>query len=266
MKTNDDSWQKRACANGELLEREISSLEGLLVPIREKHPIITKYQDFWNQAKQISNAFRNLKPLSPEDRDRLWKKFSAFCEEAKAGQQSEYHELESLSKGHCDEIMTLLKAAPAGSGAQCADLETILAHGHSLQLAAELLGRYKHEMIARHKKQCFGSIQQHRKALDEIWNSLIPEKNRQYPGKVLAQRKNLEKNYERYRKAAEARDHFQGIVDDLKQRIATAWTEEWRADAIRRVVQTERRIGEIDEDIRKLEEWIEKDSLALCEK
>jgi len=263
MNPSEDPWQKKACENAERLEKEIGHLLELIVPIREKRPLITKYQDFWNHARQIFDLFRTLKPITQEDRDRLWKQFSDFCAEVKESQRSEYGTLESLSKGHYDELMEHADAASIPPGKEFPDLEKLMERGYSLKITADLLGKYKHEMIAHHKKRCFQHIQQRRKALDTAWEMFASEKIRHDTGRVSTLRKNIEKNYERYRKASGARDHFQNIVDELRGKISTVWNEEWRADAIRRVVETERRIHEIDEGKRRLELWIAEDERTL---
>ncbi len=62
MKHEDDPWHRNAHTNAGLLDREIKNLVSLTRPIRENRPIVTKYQDFWNRAKQITTMFRELKP------------------------------------------------------------------------------------------------------------------------------------------------------------------------------------------------------------
>ena len=99
MKPEDDPWLKNAHDNAEHLNREINNLVSLTDPIQENRPIIIKYQDFWNKAKQITSLFRELKPLAKSDRDLLWKKFNALCLEVKEKQKAEYGALESLSRG-----------------------------------------------------------------------------------------------------------------------------------------------------------------------
>ena len=96
------------------------NLSLLTSPIRENHPIITKYQDFWNQAKQITVLFKELKPLAQSDRDLLWKQFNDLCREVKEKQKTGYGILESLSQEHLDEIMKLVELCPAASQCPCA--------------------------------------------------------------------------------------------------------------------------------------------------
>ena len=116
MKPEDDPWLKNAHTNAELLDREIKNLVSLTSPIRENRPIITKYQDFWNKAKQITALFKELKPLAKSDRDLLWKQFNDLCREVKEKQKAEYGTLESLSQQHLDEIMKLADLAQLPPG------------------------------------------------------------------------------------------------------------------------------------------------------
>ena len=115
MKPEDDPWLRNAHTNAEHLDREIRNLVSLTVPIRENRPIITKYQDFWNKAKQITALFKESKPLAKSDRDLLWKKFNDLCRDVKEKQKTEYGTLESLSQQHLDEIMKLAELAQTSS-------------------------------------------------------------------------------------------------------------------------------------------------------
>ena len=107
----DDPWLKNAHKNAEHLAGEIKKLSSLTGPIGQILPIITKYQDFWNKAKQVTGLFRELKPLAHDDRDLLWKQFNTLCQEVKEKQKSEYGMLESISHGHFDEIMKQVELA-----------------------------------------------------------------------------------------------------------------------------------------------------------
>lgn len=77
-----------------------STLENEIEKLRNDHCDIDflgyrfryKYRDFWAHAKLISDMFRSLKPLSREDRERLWSEFSAICDEVKIRQNEEREE------------------------------------------------------------------------------------------------------------------------------------------------------------------------------
>lgn len=263
MKPEEDPWLKQAHEHAEQLDREIRKLSYLSDPIRANLPIITKYQDFWNQAKQITTLFRELKPLARDDRELLWNRFNELCAEVKVKQQSEYGTLESLSKGHYDQIMKLAEQAVLPEGAPPPDIRELLDRGQALKTAGDLLGRYKHEMLAKHKKASFDRIQGIRREHDAAWENVNPEKQRLPAGSEAGIRKNLEANRERYRKAAGALENFRIGAANLRVFIDSCREPEKAAKANAQLAETQARIKDIAEGMHKLEKWIEEDERAL---
>jgi hypothetical protein len=266
MKPEDDPWLKNAHANAEHVNREIKNLVSLTSPIRENRPIITKYQDFWNKAKQITALFKSAKPLAKSDRNLLWKTFNDLCREVKEKQKAEYGTLESLSQQHLDEIMKLAELARLPPGAQSWGIHELVEHGQAIKNAGDTLGRYKHAMIAKHKKACFDKIQEIRKTHDAAWETLKAVKPKQQTGTKFRARLNLEANYERYKKAAGALENFQIGRDHIRTFLASCKDPEKAAKAKIQLAETEARIKDIEEGIRKLGKWIAEDEQSLKEK
>jgi len=265
MKPNNDPWLEHAHANAELLDREIKNLLSLTGPIRENRPVITKYQDFWNKAKQITALFKDLKPLAQSDRDLLWKQFNVLCRDVKEKQKAEYGSLESLSQGHFDTIMDLVERAQLPAGVPLPDIHELVERGQALKTAGDTLGKFKHEMIAKHKKACFDKIQKTRKTHDAAWESVNAVKPKQQTGTRFRARKNLEANYERLQKAAGALENFQIGRGHIRTFLATCDNPEKVAKAKARLAETEARIKDIEDGIRKLEKWIAEDERLLKE-
>jgi len=265
MKPEDDPWIRSAHDHAERLDREIGNLRLLTGPIRESRPIITKYQDFWNTAKQITALFKELKPLAKSDRDLLWKKFNDLCRDVKEKQKTEYGTLESLSQKHQDEIMKLAELAQLHNGAPAPGIHELVERGQALKNAGDTLGRYKHAMIAKHKKTCFDRIQEIRKTHDAAWESVNAIKPKQQTGTKFHSRKNLEANYERYKKAAGALENFQIGRDHIRTFLASCEDPKKAAKAKIQLEETEARIRDIEEGIRKLGKWIAEDEQALKE-
>jgi len=265
MKPEDDPWLRNAHTNAELLDREIKNLVSLTSPIRENRPIVTKYQDFWNRAKQITTMFKELKPLAKSDRDLLWQQFNALCREVKEKQKAGYGTLESLSQQHLDEIMTLADLAQLPPGAKAPEIHQLVERGQALKNAGDTLGRFKHAMIAKHKKACFDKIQSIRKTHDEAWESHNAVKPKQQTGTKFRSRKNLEANYERYKKAASALENFQIGRDHIRTFLSSCNDPEKAAKAKIQLAETEARINDIEEGIRKLGKWIADDEQNLKE-
>ncbi|MDD1695867.1 MAG: hypothetical protein LUQ54_03120 [Methanoregula sp.] len=266
MKPEDDPWLKSAHENAELLDREIKNLLLLIIPIREDRPIITKYQDFWNKAKHITDLFKGLKPLAQDDRDLLWKQFNAYCKEVKEKQKSDYDALEALSQGHLETIMKLSELAELPENAHTLQIHELVERGQALKNAGEMLGKFKHQMIAKHKKTCFNRLQKIRKTHDMAWESkkaVTPEQQSKTESRV---RKNLEANYERYRKAANALENFQITRDHIRTFLASCENPEKVVQVNIQLEETEARIQDIEEGIRKLKKWIADDEQILKDK
>jgi hypothetical protein len=266
MKPEDDPWLKDAHANAESLDREIKKLSSLTAPIRSNLPIVTKYQDFWTLAKSVSTLFREMKPLARSDRELLWKQFNALCWEVKEHQKVEYGTLESVSRGHADEIRRQVDLARLPADAPTRDVQALLEHGHALKNAADLLAKFKHEMIAKHKKTCFEAIQEVRRTHDAAWAAVTPGNTPQKMAFESRVRKNLETNYERYRKAAVALENFQIGAAQLRSIIDSCGSRDEVAQASFRLEETQARIRDIAEGMRKLETWIEEDERTLEKK
>ena len=266
MKPEDDPWLINAHKNAEHLAGEIEKLASLTSPIRQNLPIITKYQDFWNKAKEITGLFKELKPLAHDDRDLLWKQFNALCGEVKETQKSEYGKLESVSRGHFDEIVKQLELARFPANTPPRNIHALVERGQALKTAGDLLGRYKHEMLAKHKKTCFDRIQTIRTAHDALWDTLNAEKPHPKAENINRVRMNLEINLERYQKAAAALENFQITTAHIRKFLASCDDPEKHARATAQLADVERRINEIRESIQKFEKWIEEDERALKEK
>ena len=137
--------------------------------------------------------------------------------------------------------------------------------GQALKNAGDLLGKFKHEMIAKHKKSCFDHIQKIRKTHDAAWESVKSEKPRKQSETESRVRKNLEANYERYRKAAGALENFQIGRSHIRTFLASCENPEKAERATTQLAETEGRIKDIEEGIRKLEKWIAEDERILKE-
>jgi hypothetical protein len=139
----------------------------------------------------------------------------------------------------------------------------LLDRGQALKTAGDLLGKYKHEMLAKHKKACFDRIQTIRREQSTVWENVNPEKPRLPIESEDRLKKNLDLNRERYRKAAGALENFQIGAANLRAFIDTSSEPEKIAKANAQLTETQARIKDIAEGMRKLEKWIEDDERTL---
>jgi len=174
--------------------------------------------------------------------------------------------LESLSQGHLEAIMKLAELSELPSDSPPPQIHELVECGQALKTAGEMLGKFKHQMIAKHKKICFNRLQKIRKTHDMAWESkkaIAPLEKSKIESHV---RKNLEANYERYRKAASALENFQISRDHIRKFLASCENPEKVAQANTQLEETEARIKDIEEGIRKLKKWIADDEQMLKEK
>jgi hypothetical protein len=118
-------------------------------------------------------------------------------------------------------------------------------------------------MIAKHKKATFNKIQEIRKTHDAAWESVNTGTLRKQPESESRVRKNLDANYERYRKAAGALENFQIGRGHILTFLASCENPEKAAKAKIQLAETDARIKDIEDGIRKLEKWIAEDDRLL---
>jgi predicted nucleic acid-binding Zn-ribbon protein len=118
-------------------------------------------------------------------------------------------------------------------------------------------------MLGEHKKECFQAIEDMRETHNLWWNDLGRDRSRRKGERRERILSNLEKNRERYRKTADALQRTRAFVDELRDRIAAAWNDNWAADAERRLSDAEDRIRDMEDSLRQIEDWIEEDERQL---
>ena len=252
--------EAKARENANAIESEIQSLSSGHWNLFKR-----QYKDFWAHARQISQMFKTLKPLRREDRERLWEKFSSICDDTKRKQQSEHENRNYKSKQHRNDILR-----EAESGRPCSlfgldppDARDMKALGRNLRNASSMLSKYKAEMFGEHKQECFDRIQEIRRIHDSWWDELKRHRSKKQQEFQQKVRYNLQKNYERNRKATDALRRMRNHEDDLRDKIRTAWNNDFRDRAYVWLSETEDKIQDIENSIQRIEDWIREDEGKL---
>lgn len=114
------AYQKEARANADQLESEIDSLER-----GHWDNLARDYRSFFNHDGEIRGLFKTLKPLQRDDRERLWSRLNAVCNEVTRVRDSARQDREIKSANHKEwilkcvfnaEVRTLLGFSPPGCG------------------------------------------------------------------------------------------------------------------------------------------------------
>ncbi|MFH1652543.1 MAG: hypothetical protein ABIE74_00645 [Pseudomonadota bacterium] len=224
-----------------------------------------QYKEFWAHARQVSDMFKTLKPLCHEDRERLWEKFSSVCEEVKRKQHSDYDTRKFKSEQHRNDIIREAESARPCSlfGLDPPDVEEMKVLSRVLRNAGSILSKYKEEIFGEHKQECFERIQEIRRIHDAWWEELKRHRSKRQEEFQLRARVNLEKNHERHRKATDALRRVRNHADDLRDKISSAWNDDFRDRASIWLSEAEDKIRDIEESIQRIEDWIREDEEKL---
>lgn len=253
-------YDEEARANPKAIESAIQSLAA-----GHWDSFKRQYKEFWAHARQVSDMFKTLKPLRPEDRERLWEKFSSVCEEVKIKQHSEHDNRKFKSEQHRSDILREVESARPCSlfGLDPPDVEEMKALGRLLRNAGSMLSKSKEEMFGEHKQECFERIQEIRRIHEAWWAELKHHRSNRQEEFQLRVRANLEKNRERHRKATDALRRMRSHADDLRDKIGSAWNDDFRDRAHVWLSETEDKIRDIEESIQRIEDWIREDEEKL---
>lgn len=255
-----NQFDETARANARSIESEIGKLSN-----GHWHMFNRLYRDFWAHARQISDMFKALKPLHKEDREKLWEKFSFVCDEVKRKQTSEQENKEFRSKQHRNYIISVAESARPCSlfGFAPPDVQEMKALGTTLRNAGSILSKHKGEMFGEHKQECFKLIQEIRRIHDLWWEGLNQQRSKRQDDFQQRVRANLEKNHERHRKATDALRRLRSHANDLRDKISSAWNDDFRDRAYKWLSETEDKMKDIEDSIRQIEIWIIEDDDKL---
>ena len=112
----DTSYQQQAQQNAETLENEISGLNNFTGLTGRD------YQSFWGRVREINTLFKDLNPLTRDDRIRLRSQINAICQSVKESQQEQRETMERYSHERRDAIMDRINQALGYSTGDADDL------------------------------------------------------------------------------------------------------------------------------------------------
>lgn len=252
-------YDRDANSHREQLESEISSLSS-------NHKKLISGIDgkaFFSHVKEINGLFKSLKPIRKSDREELWARFQEIIENAKSTIESERTRRWEDSKNYLDLIMHDVNHARPASIVGITSFDELKFHSESLNKAGSLLSKYKNEMIAEHKSEIFEEITRIRKDLDAYWDYYRKEKEQKHHDFIHRTRENIQKNEERLAKATDALHRQHEHRSNLHDQIADARSDDFRDRASGWLAEAEDKISDIEESVKRLEQWIEEDRAKL---
>ncbi len=219
----------------------------------------------WTTAAKIKEGFRGVRYPTPKERQQAWERFVQIRTEASKLAQDERDSRRATSERFRGEILGQIESARPATlfGFDPPDVEEMKGLGRTLSEAGRMLSAHKGEMLAEHKRECFDRIQEIRQSHDWWWEQLGRERQGRRAEREARIRANLERNRERYRKAADALERCRERADELRSQIAAAWNPTWAERAEQWLWELEAKCADIEASLRQIEGWIEEDEERL---
>jgi hypothetical protein len=254
-----EDLKRQAESNAKTIEREIDRLK-----IGHWNNFRRQYKEFWEHAKEISNLFKTLKPISKEDRERLWERFSSVCDETKRTQNKEREARKNDSRQKRDLVESKIKEAyyQAKGSSSRSDLSK------ANDLLDEALRWMKDGWTGFNYTTQFFSLspgkmtKEDHDACWEKWKE-TKEEIKLKQGEMREQNYNhfLRKAYSAFEKASYEPREAQSMVKAVQGEMKGASMEKWQFDEVRKVLddawqKARYKLDEIyAEKRRKHEEW-----------
>jgi len=272
--------------NPETLDSLIRRLDSL-VPATPSWFIAsnTNWQQVWNLAAEIQEMFKAVRYPTVGQRSEAWDRFAKIRQRASAAAGEDRKIREFRSSQHRDRILELVGNShhkPIIDMVFFWDqttVEDMKRWGRQISQAGQMLKEAKHEMLGEHKRQCFDAIAEAREANDGWWSSYKracasrrderADRHRQFQERRNERqekaRANLEENRRRFAKAADALVNCRRRIDDLKEKVGTAWNDHFRDRAEGWLAEELDRETDIERSISRIQEWIAEDERKLRE-
>lgn len=212
----------------------------------------------WGLTKEIGDGFRDAWYPTGRDKHDALQRFKGLRERARELSQEQRDAREQRSDYLRELILAVVEAARPQDmfGAAPVGREDLVAYGGTLKEAADLLSNHKHEMLGEDKSACFDAIKEMREVHDAWWTKFHEERDE-------AIRERIARNTEKLSRATDALERHRSRAQELREKISSAWNDDWQSRAEGWLSETEEKIGDIESQIAKIEAWIEEDEARL---
>jgi len=152
--------------------------------------------------------------------------------------------------------------------------EMLLHCSEKLREGWDLLSEHKVEMLGRHKKEAFDALsdaqtklnaawERWREAKDRAWEAFREQKREKREAFEDRVRANIEKLQERLDKLSGVLHHKESHLDELRDKQASAWSDDFRDRVEGWIDEEESAIQDIRAKIDQIEEWLEEERSKL---
>lgn len=263
------------------LSRKIESAQSVF-SITSKHD----WDNIFELCKTINEHFKKVRYPTIAERNIAWQFFFNLRDTAYKVRNNQTY---NHSKNFFDDIMSQLNSVDYNAlsdlligqimflGLLKTTADDMKAKGRELNKIGAYFKSVKHEMILEHKTKIHERMIEIRKNHDAFWgqhNSYQAEVSKVYEAKKQAGieksrqvkagiESNLESNIDKRYKAKEALERIKRKRDDLQEKIYDSHSDNWKSKAEGWLDEFNDKIRDIEEQIERIEKWIEEDREKL---
>ncbi|MCX5991192.1 MAG: hypothetical protein NTZ04_02505 [Chloroflexi bacterium] len=239
----------------------------------EKDQAWHRFQSLVERVKQEQNSERTQRENLENTSDRWKDEIMVLASEATPPSSFE----ESVYAVTFGIVETAVKGAVNAllPGPEIDETKDMLLHcSGKLREGWNLLSEHKVEMLGRHKKEAFDALSDAQAKLDAAWERWREAKGRAWEafreqkrqGREAFEdrvRANIEKLQERLDKLSGVLHHKESHLDELRDKQASAWSDDFRDRVGGWIDEEESAIQDIGAKIDQIEEWLEEERSKL---
>lgn len=263
-----------------IVDRMLDELEAALPASQESLSMRVQRNDWrpiWALVGSIGAQFKGVRYPSSAAQQAAWTRFTELRTTASKRADHERSKFEALSTHHRD---TILYACKGLGYSRVGDMmfffdpttaQDMKDQGRRLADAMQMLKAHKGEMLAAHKQECFERFQDIRAQFDRYWEQRKQAVQERHETAALKRENfrqrveaNLEKNREKLRAAEQALERQRDRADSLRSQISETDSSKWRGIWSEWLDQTQTKISDIEDSIRRIRGWIEEDEQLLA--
>jgi hypothetical protein len=226
---------------------------------------VVRWRNLWALVDVVHSAFKKVRYPFREEREKAWSRFASIRKRAHVVSSRERENRKKTSQPLYEHIVQLIEASRVEEGRL--RLNEMKIRGQKLNEARQLLHDRKGDMLAEHKRVCFGRIRDIQKAHDAWWAHFREERHQrqaEYEKHLDEIGANLDATRQKYDIACSTLAELRKKADKIIGRLHLDRQSEWTANAAEQISKVEAEIAKLEHDVREYEELIRRAEQQLA--
>ena len=261
------------------------------------------FKALWRQIKATGAAFKGVRFPTQDEHQQAWSRFQDLVQKVKDKQderRSNFEQKRETSENLRDNLIRRAENALPASGLADVILalatgglsviveltlnallgpfdkrkEELLQSSRALQAVWDEFSSRKNQLLRDDKSTVYHALKNKQDQLDDLWAQYKAERQRTLDAFYKEKRQrheewrertlaNIRKNQERQSRLEDVLGHKRGHLDSLHDRLADAWSDDYRSRVEGWIAEEEAAISDIERKIDEIKGWISEDLAKL---